>query len=276
MIRLVRRAPAGPGERRWNPDDPHPELLTGVDAVIHLAGASIAGRFTDEHRRAIRDSRVGPTRRLAELAAATGLETFVSASAIGFYGACPGGPVTEESGRGDGFLADVVAQWEDAAAAAEQAGVRVVRVRTGVVQSPRGGILRVLAPLFRLGLGGRVGDGAQWLSWIGIDDLVDIYLRALWDTDLTGPVNAVAPEPVRNSSTPARSRGCCTGPRCCRSPRPARGCCSVSRAPARWRWRANMSHPPSSGGPGTVSVTPIWSPRCGTCWADGGTGPEMH
>ncbi|ULN50476.1 TIGR01777 family oxidoreductase [Mycolicibacterium goodii] len=199
VIRLVRRIPAGLDERRWNPENPDPDLLAGVDAVIHLAGASIAGRFTDGHRRAIRDSRVGPTRRLAELAAATGLGTFVSASAIGFYGVCPGGPVTEESERGDGFLADVVADWEDAGAPAEQAGVRVVRVRTGVVQSPRGGILRFLGPLFRLGLGGRVGDGTQWLSWIGIDDLVDIYLRALWDTGLTGPVNAVAPEPVRNA-----------------------------------------------------------------------------
>jgi uncharacterized protein (TIGR01777 family) len=201
VIRLVRRAAAAPDERRWDPEDPDSDLLSGVDAVIHLAGASIAGRFTDGHRRAIRDSRIVPTRRLAELAAAGagGPSTLICASAIGFYGSATTGSVAEDAERGDGFLADVVAEWEAASAPAEQAGLRVVRVRTGIVQSPRGGILRVLGPLFRAGLGGRVGDGTQWLSWIGIDDLVDIYHRALWDTDLTGPVNAVAPEPVRNA-----------------------------------------------------------------------------
>lgn len=202
VIRLVRGAPDNPGERQWNPDDPDPDLLTGVDAVIHLAGASIAGRFTAEHRRAIRDSRISPTRKLAELvsASAAGPKVVVCASAVGYYGYDRGDDVlTEESERGDGYLADVVADWEEALAPAEQAGTRVVRVRTGIVQSPRGGTLRLMRPLFAAGLGGRLGDGRQWLSWIGIDDLVDIYHRALWDTGLSGPVNAVAPNPVRNS-----------------------------------------------------------------------------
>src|SRR5262249_26338994 len=105
----------------------------------------------------------------------------------------------EDSDRGDGFLADVVADWEDATAPAEQAGVRVVRVRTGIVQSPRGGTLKLMRPLFSAGLGGRLGDGRQWFSWIGIDDLVDVYHRALWDTALSGAVNAVAPQPVSNA-----------------------------------------------------------------------------
>ena len=123
----------------------------------------------------------------------------ISASAIGYYGYDRGDEtLTEDSERGDGFLADVVADWEDATAPAEQAGTRVVRVRTGIVQSPAGGTLRLFRPLFSAGLGGRLGSGRQWLSWIGIDDLVDVYHRALWDTDLSGPVNAVAPEPVRN------------------------------------------------------------------------------
>jgi uncharacterized protein len=167
--------------------------------VIHLAGASIAGRFTDSHRKAIRDSRIGPTRRLAEAAARSGT-VLISASAVGFYGYDRGDEtLTEDSERGDGFLADVVADWEDATAPAEQAGVRVVQVRTGIVQSPRGGTLRLMRPLFSAGLGGRLGSGRQWMSWIGIDDLIDVYYRALWDTSLAGPVNAVAPQPVRNA-----------------------------------------------------------------------------
>jgi uncharacterized protein (TIGR01777 family) len=201
VIRLVRQAATKSDERQWNPDDPDPGLLAGVDAVIHLAGASIAGRFTEEHRAAIRDSRIGPTRRLAELIAksADGPKVLISASAVGYYGYDRREEtLTEDSERGDGFLADVVAEWENATAPAERAGVRVVRVRTGIVQSPGGGTLRLLRPLFAAGLGGRVGNGQQWLSWIGIDDLLDVYHRGLWDADLSGPVNAVAAEPVRN------------------------------------------------------------------------------
>jgi uncharacterized protein len=175
--------------------------LSGVDAVVHLAGAPIAGRFTDAHKRAIRDSRIEPTRRLAEAAARAdnGPHTFVCASAIGFYGFDRGdAPLSEDSVRGDGFLADVVADWETATAPATEAGLRVVQVRTGIVQSARGGTLRLMRPLFLAGLGGRLATGSQWLSWIGLDDLLDVYYRALYDTRLSGPVNAVAPAPVRN------------------------------------------------------------------------------
>ncbi|MEB3062759.1 TIGR01777 family oxidoreductase [[Mycobacterium] zoologicum] len=202
VIRLVRGAAANPGERQWNPDDPDRDLLTGVDAVIHLAGASIAGRFTSDHRRAIGDSRIGPTRRLAELIGRSDERpaALICASAVGYYGYDRGDELlTEDSERGDGFLADVVADWEASLSAAEQSGTRVVRVRTGIVQSPRGGTLRLMRPLFSAGLGGRLGDGRQWLSWIGIDDLIDIYHRALWDARLTGAVNAVTPNPARNS-----------------------------------------------------------------------------
>jgi uncharacterized protein len=206
VIRLVRRPSRHPGERYWRPDDPAPDLLTGVDAVIHLAGASIAGRFTPGRKREIRDSRIVPTRRLAELAAgrvtagAPRPRTFVSASAIGFYGPDRGDEVlTETSARGSGFLAGVVAAWEEATVPAAQAGLRTVQVRTGIVQTPRGGMLRPLYPLFAAGFGGRLGSGQQWLSWIGLDDLLDIYLRAALDPALSGPVNAVAPAPVRNA-----------------------------------------------------------------------------
>lgn len=203
VIRLVRRDPLSADERRWEPSKPAADLLDGVDAVVHLAGASIAGRFTDAHRRAIRDSRIEPTRRLAEVAAAAagGPRAFVSASAIGFYGYdCGDTVLDEDSPRGDGFLADVVADWEAATAPAADAGLRVVVVRTGIVQSSAGGTLKLLRPLFAAGLGGRLGSGRQWLSWIGIDDLLDIYYRALYDTRLVGPVNAVGPEPVRNTA----------------------------------------------------------------------------
>jgi uncharacterized protein len=202
VVRLVRRPARHPEERHWRPDDPSPELLDGVDAVIHLAGASIGGRFTEEHKQQIRDSRITPTRNLARLAAKAGpgLRAFVTASAIGIYGPDRGDELlTETSDRGEGFLADVVADWEDATTLAKDAGVRTVQVRTGIVQSPRGGMLRLLSPLFLAGLGGRLGDGKQWVSWIGLDDLADIYLRVVADTGLSGPVNAVAPDPVRNS-----------------------------------------------------------------------------
>jgi uncharacterized protein (TIGR01777 family) len=202
VIRLVRRPARNDLERQWNPDRPAPDLLSGVDAVVHLAGASIAGRFTDRHRAAIRNSRIEPTRRLADTAGLgdDGPTTFVSASAIGFYGFDRGDALlSEESLRGDGFLADVVADWEAAAAPAAEAGLRVVNVRTGIVQAARGGTLKMMRPLFSAGLGGRLGSGQQWLSWIGLDDLLDVYHRALYDGRLNGPVNAVAPEPVRNA-----------------------------------------------------------------------------
>ena len=202
VIRLVRRDPLNADERRWEPSKPAADLLDGVDGVVHLAGESIAGRFTDAHRRAIRNSRIEPTRRLAEVAAAAsgGPRAFVSASAIGFYGYdCGDTVLDEDSPRGDGFLADVVADWEAATAPAADAGLRVVAVRTGIVQSSAGGTLKLLRPLFAAGLGGRLGSGRQWLSWIGIDDLLDIYYRALYDTRLVGAVNAVGPEPVRNA-----------------------------------------------------------------------------
>jgi uncharacterized protein (TIGR01777 family) len=202
VIRLVRRRTRNDLERQWNPDRPAPELLSGVDAVVHLAGASIAGRFTDRHKAAIRDSRIEPTRRLADAAALAddGPATFISASAIGYYGFDRGDALLgEESARGDGFLADVVTDWEAATAPAEEAGLRVVTVRTGIVQSARGGTLKLMRPLFSAGLGGRLGSGEQWLSWIGLDDLLDVYHRGLYDGRLSGPVNAVAPEPVRNA-----------------------------------------------------------------------------
>ncbi|HEX6232205.1 MAG TPA: TIGR01777 family oxidoreductase [Jiangellaceae bacterium] len=201
VVRLVRRTARTPDERRWRPADPDPDILAGVDAVIHLAGEPVAGRFTAARRQAITESRVTPTRRLAELIARRGRPaTFISASGIGYYGPDRGPEVlTESSPRGDGFLADVVSAWEEATRPAQEAGARVAQVRTGVVQTPTGGMLRLIAPLFWTGLGGRLGTGEQWLSWVALDDLVDVYLRAIVDDEIRGPINAVAPEPVTNA-----------------------------------------------------------------------------
>ena len=180
---------------------PDPGLLEGVTRWS-IRGRLDRRRFTAESKR--RSWRAGPARpgRWPPLAARPpgAPRVFVSASAVGFYGADRGDEVlTESSERGDGFLADVTAAWQDAAWPASAAGIRTVQVRTGVVQTPRGGLLRVLYPLFAAGLGGPLGHGACWLAWIEIDDLLDVYLRAVTDPVLAGPVNAVAPGQARNA-----------------------------------------------------------------------------
>ena len=192
VIRLVRHPAQSPDERQWDPDRPAPDLLSGVDAVVHLAGASIAGRFTDAHKTAVRDSRIGPTRRLAEVAATGDFRgPFVSASAIGIYGFDRGDALLcEESVRGDGFLADVVADWEAATGPAAEAGLRVVNVRTGIVQSARGGTLRLLRPLFAAGLG---RPRRQWTAMAVLD-------RA------GRPTRRLLPRPVRQSVVRAGQR----------------------------------------------------------------------
>lgn len=202
VVRLVRGHAEGPDVRTWSPGAPDPRLLDGVGALVHLAGEPIAGRFTRAHRAAIRESRVGPTRRLAELAGRAGLDTFVCASAIGIYGAQRTGERLSEDSvapiarAGDDFLVDVVRQWEAATTPAADAGVRTVNVRTGIALSAAGGVLPLLRRVYVTGLGGRLGSGRQMMSWIDLDDLVDIYCRALVDPSLVGPVNATSPHAV--------------------------------------------------------------------------------
>ena len=228
VIRLVRRPARSKDERQWR------ARCSRTRSAVRGRRRGASGGRVDRrafHRGAQggdRDSRIEPTRLLAQAAADTddGPRAFVCASAIGFYGFDRGDAVLcEDSVRGDGFLADVVADWEAATGPAADAGLRVVNVRTGIVQAAAGGTLRLLRPLFLAGLGGRLGSGRQWLSWIGLDDLVDIYHRALYDTRLTGPVNAVGPEPVRNVDYTKALAACFTGPRCCRCRRSAHGCC---------------------------------------------------
>ena len=199
VVRLVRRAPESPDEAAWSPEAGTVErdALRDVEAVVNLAGVDIGQRWTAETKRAIRDSRVDGTRLLAETVAALERRpALLLASAVGCYGQRGDEELTEESSSGDGFLADVVRDWEAAADPARTAGARVVHFRQGLVLSKSGGALaRMLLP-FRLGVGGRVGSGTQWWSWVSLDDVVAAYLHAL-DHPLDGAYNLAAPA-VRN------------------------------------------------------------------------------
>jgi len=201
---LVRRAPLG-NEVQWNPTHPlDPRSLESFDAIVHLAGKNISGRWSDKFKREVRESRVVGTRTLANAAAesfrATGYpQVIVTASAVGYYGNRGDEELTEESRPGSGFLAEVCEEWEAAATPAAEAGVRVVNLRIGVVLAKHGGALPAMLPAFRVGLGGPVGNGRQYWSWITLDDIVGAFLFALNDEKLHGPVNAVAPTAVRNS-----------------------------------------------------------------------------
>jgi hypothetical protein len=199
---LVRRTPLA-GEARWDPavGSIDAGALEGADALVHLAGTGIGDkRWSARRRQEILSSRVESTSLL--MRAVTGLsrppKTMVSASAVGFYGDRGDEELTEDSGPGTGFLADVCRAWEDATEPAAHAGVRVVRLRSGVVLSAHGGALARQLPLFRLGVGGRLGSGRQWLSWISLRDEVGAILGALDEPALRGPVNATAPTPVTN------------------------------------------------------------------------------
>lgn len=201
---IVRRAPRD-GEIGWDPDSGRldPRDLEGVDAVVHLAGENVGGRWTAGRKARIRSSRLVGTRLLSEGLARTSKRpaVLVSASAVGIYGDRGDEILDEESPLGDpkeDFLAAVGQEWESAAEPARAAGIRVVHPRFGVVLSPEGGALgRMLLP-FRLGLGGRLGSGSQWMSWISIDDAIAAVLHLLATDSLRGPVNVTAPEPVRN------------------------------------------------------------------------------
>jgi uncharacterized protein len=200
--RLVRRAPSEPTDLTWNPADGRLDAraIDGVDAVINLAGERIDQRWTESARRAIHDSRTQATSLLARTVASLAKppRAFVSASAIGIYGNGGEGLLDESSPAGDGFLATVVRDWEAATALADNAGIRVVLARSGVVVSERGGALARMLPPFRLGLGGKAGSGEQWTSWISLTDEARALEFLLDREDVRGPVNLVAPNPVRN------------------------------------------------------------------------------
>ena len=202
VVRLVRRSPK-PGEIQWNPKSGTLDAaaLEGTDAVIHLSGAGIGDkRWTDGYRKEILDSRTATTALLATTMASLSRKpsVFLSGSAIGIYGARNDEQLTEVSTHGTGFLAEVCEQWEAAAKPAVDAGIRTVYLRTGIVLSPKGGALKKLLPLFKLGVGGKFGNGKQWQSWISIDDEIGA-IEHLLTANVSGAVNLTAPNPVTNA-----------------------------------------------------------------------------
>jgi uncharacterized protein (TIGR01777 family) len=202
-VAAVRRAPRRNDEVQWDPQSGvmSPDAFQGVDAVVHLAGAGIGDkRWTDSYKMEILESRTRGTRLLAETMASLEVKpsVFLSGSAIGIYGVRDDEELTEQSSIGSGFLADVCRDWEAAAAPATQAGIRTVLLRTGIVLSPKGGALKKQLPLFKLGLGGKFGNGKQWQSWISITDEVNAITHLL-TSSVSGPVNLTAPQPVTNT-----------------------------------------------------------------------------
>jgi uncharacterized protein len=203
VIQLVRREPATDGEIRWDPERGVLDAaeLAGVEAAINLSGAGISSRrWSDKYKRTLLDSRVKPTTLLAETLAklAPLPKVLVSGSAVGYYGDTGDRTLDENGSRGYGFLAELAETWEASTAAAEAAGIRVCHIRTGIVLSRRGGALKPQLPIWKLGLGGRLGTGRQYTSWISIDDEVAAILFLLTADQVSGPVNLVAPDPVTN------------------------------------------------------------------------------
>ena len=203
VIRLVRREPTAADERRWDPPSHtlDPTVLDSADAVVHLAGAGIGDkRWSEDYKQEVLRSRIDGTTTIATAIAqcTSPPKVLISASAVGWYGETGDEAVDESAPSGQGYLADVVRRWEAATAPAEAADVRVVHARSGVVLSADGGALGKVLPLFKLGLGGRLGSGQQWMSWIAIADQITALRFLLERSDLSGPVNLTAPEPARN------------------------------------------------------------------------------
>lgn len=206
VTRLVRRAPRTPDERQWNPSAAQldPQVVADADAVVNLAGAGVGDkRWNDAYQGVIRSSRVDSTTTLAitmaGLPAADRPAVLLNSSAVGWYGNTGDRAVEEDSPAGEGFLADVCRVWEAATRPAEDAGVRVVRLRTGLPLHRDGGMLKPQLLPFRLGVGGKLGNGRQWLPWISLRDWLDGVTFLLGRDDLAGPVNVVGPAPVTNA-----------------------------------------------------------------------------
>ena len=204
VIRLVRNKPLGAAEIEWHPNEGRIDAanLEGLDAVVHLAGESIAsGRWTSEKKRAIRDSRVKGTTLLSDAIARVTRppSVFISASAIGYYGDRGDELLTEKSAPGKDFLSNVCVEWENATRPAAEKGIRTVRTRFGIILDAHEGALAKMLTPFRMGVGGRVGNGKQWVSWVALEDVVNVLKFLISDQSVSGPVNVVAPNPVTNA-----------------------------------------------------------------------------
>jgi uncharacterized protein len=206
LVRLVRRPPRGPDELAWRPSEGQldPAALDGVAAVVNLAGAGVGDkRWTDRYKELIRSSRVDTTGTLASAIAAREPgdrpRVLLNSSAVGWYGDTGDRPVEEDAPAGDGFLSDVCRVWEAATGPAEEAGVRVVRLRTGLPLHRSGGLLKPMLLPFRLGVAGKLGSGRQWLPWISFADFLSAVVFLLEREDIAGPVNVVGPAPVTNA-----------------------------------------------------------------------------
>jgi len=202
VLRIVRRTPAHSEELHWHPESGEfdPDALSGVDAVVNLCGVNIGQRrWSGAFKQSLRDSRIAPTEVLAHAVADAGVPTLINASAVGYYGNTKDRVVDENDRAGTGFLAQLCEDWEAATLPAQYGGVRVVLARTGLVLSPAGGALGRMRPLFRYGLGPRLGSGRQYMSWITLEDEVRALLFAISNPSLSGPVNITGPAPVTNA-----------------------------------------------------------------------------
>jgi len=204
IVSLVRHKSAGVSEIEWHPNQGSidSEQVSGFDVVVHLAGESIAsGRWTDEKKRKIRESRVKGTTLLSEALSRSSKRpaAFVSASAIGYYGNRGDELLTETSVPGNDFLAEVCVAWEKATGEAEARGIRTIHARFGIILDQEGGALAKMLTPFRMGVGGRIGDGKQWMSWIALADVIEGLKFVIENDSITGPVNFVAPNPVTNA-----------------------------------------------------------------------------
>lgn len=204
IVRLVRRERSGASEVEWHPNQGRiaAEQLEGLDVVVHLAGENIAsGRWTEEKKRAIRESRVKGTSLLSEALGRLSKPpaVFLSASAIGYYGDRGDELLTEQSGPGDGFLPSVCIEWENATKPAIEKRIRTVNTRFGIILDRKEGALAKMLPPFQMGIGGKVGNGKQWMSWIALDDVVGGLKFLMAETSVNGPVNFVAPNAVTNA-----------------------------------------------------------------------------
>jgi uncharacterized protein len=200
--RLVRGIVTAPDQISWNPTAPLvPESVSGFDSVIHLAGESIATRWTEARKRRIVESRVLATQHLAAALskAQQRPRVFICASAIGYYGNRGDEILREDSPSGEGFVGEVCRRWEAAAQSVSAAGIRSVQIRTGIVLSAHGGALAKMLPPFRIGVGGNIGNGRQWMSWIDLRDEVGAIQHLLTNESISGPVNLVSPNPIRNA-----------------------------------------------------------------------------